>query len=243
MRGLIGILLCSVASGQAFEAASIKAIDLTKGSVNVQRMNGPERFQVVLPLSELIYWAYGVRDFQVSGGPAWLARDRFEVQATAGRTSSEAQIKQMLQALLADRFQLKLHRATKEVAIYALVLGKNGPRLAVAKDAALCNGNGCFGVSLGSLTGSGATMDFTAYVLSHLTDRPVLDKTGLDGHYDFKMTYDQSSVTPPSPFMPTTPTEGPSIFTAVEDLGLKLEPQKASVEMLVIDSVERPSED
>src|SRR5580700_11110624 len=178
MRGLIGVLLCSAAFGQAFEAASIKPVDLTKGPVNVPRVNGPERFQVVLPLSELIYWAYGVRDFQVSGGPAWLPRDYFEVQATAGRPSSEAEIKQMLQALLADRFQLKLHRATKEVAIYALVVGKNGPKLAAAKDA--CNGNGCFGVSLGSLTARGATMDFTAYVLSHLIDPPVLDKTGLN---------------------------------------------------------------
>jgi len=151
-------------------------------------------------------------------------------------------MKRMFQGLLADRFHLKVHRETREIPVYALMVDKKGPKLAVAKDATRCNCNGCFGVSLGSLTARGATMDFTAYVLSHLIDPPVLDKTGLNGHYDFKMTYDQSSLTPASPFMPTAPTDGPSIFAAVEDLGLRLEPQKSPVEMLVIDSVERPSE-
>jgi uncharacterized protein (TIGR03435 family) len=242
MRALIGVLICSSTFGQAFEAASVKPVDLSKGPVNVERVNGPERFQALLPVPQLIYWAYGVRDFQISGGPAWFIRDWFAVQATAGHPSSEAEIKQMVQALLADRFKLKLHRDTKEIPVYALMVGKNGPKLTAAKDATQCNGNGCFGIGNGFTNASGATMAFTAEALTHLMDRPIIDKTGLTGHYDFRLTYDQSSTKPPIVGMPIAPTEGPSIFAAVEDLGLKLEPQKSPVEVLVIDSVERPSE-
>ncbi len=241
MVGLLPLVL-GPALGQAFEAASVKAIDISKGSVNVDRVNGPERFQALVIVPQLIQWAYNVKDFQVSGAPQWCGREWFEVQATAGHPSSEAEIKQMVQALLADRFKLKLHRETKEIPIYALLVGKSGPKLTAAKDATQCNGNGCFGIGNGFTSASGATMAFTAEALTHLVDRTFIDKTGLTGHYDFRLTYDQSSTKPPIVGMPIAPTEGPSIFAAVEDLGLKLEPQKSPVEMLIIDSVERPSE-
>jgi uncharacterized protein (TIGR03435 family) len=239
VRALLGILLCSAAFGQAFEVASVKT---APPGFAAPMETGPETFHMANTLFYLVEWAYGLQDYQLSGGPDWWKKDRFEIQAKSATPATESQMKQMLQRLLADRFVLKVHREIKEIPIYALVVDKKGPKLTAAKDATQCNGNGCFGVSNGALTASGGTMAFTAQVLTRLLDRPALDKTNLTGHYDFKLTYDQSSVKPPIVGMPITPTDGPSIFAAVEDLGLKLEPQKFPVETLIIDSVERPSE-
>ena len=149
----------------------------------------------------------------------------------------------MLQALLEGRFHLKAHHETKELPVYTLIVSKRGPKLADARDSSLCNGNGCFGVGNGVVLASGGTMDRTAEVLTQLVDRPVLDRTGLAGHYDFQLHFDQSSVKPAVAGLASAPTDGPSIFGAVEELGLKLEPTRAQVEMLVIDSVERPTPD
>lgn len=225
-----------------FEVASVRAADpnarLAPGAP-VQML--PGRFVARrVTVFQLLQSVYDVKSFQISGGPSWIKSEQFDIQATAGAAASEDQMKLMAQALLAHRFQLKLHRETKEIPVYVLAIAKNGPKLQAAKDDTQCGGNGCFGVGNGYFTASGGTMAFTADVLTRLLDRPALDKTGLPGHYDFKLTYDQSSVKAPMIGMQNAPTGGPSIFAAVEDLGLKLNPQKDPVEILVIDSVERP---
>jgi uncharacterized protein (TIGR03435 family) len=243
------VLCCSALAADAqpsFEAASVKAADpkvpLAPGAVaGVQMLPGGRFAALRVTVAQLLESAYGVKSYQISGGPAWLRSDWYEIQATAGIPAGEEQMKLMVQALLADRFQLKLHRETREVPVYALIAAKNGPKLPAAKDSTQCGGNGCFQVGNGYFTASGGTMAFTAEVLTRLLDRPALDKTGLTGHYDFKLTYDQSSTQPPIVGMQMTPTDGPSIFAAVEDLGLKLNPEKDPIEILVIDSVERPN--
>jgi len=229
-----------------FEVASVKLVEpsipLAPGVfAGVQLLPGGRFVALRVTVFQVLQSAYGVKSYQISGGPGWTRSEQYEIQATAGSSATDDQMKLMVQSLLADRFQLKLHRETREIPVYALIVGKNGPKLQAATDATQCNGNGCFQVGNGSLTASGGTMAFTAEVLSRLLDRPALDKTGLAGHYDFKLTYDQSSVKPPIVGMPIAPTEGPSIFAAVEDLGLKLTPERDPIEILVIDSVERPS--
>jgi uncharacterized protein (TIGR03435 family) len=182
----------------------------------------------------IIEWAYGVREFQVQGAPDWLQQQTFEIQATAEHPSSESQIRQMVQGLLVDRFRLKLHRANKEIPVYALVVGRSGPKLQAAK--AIPLGQGDIEIRPGRLFAFGTTMGMFAHILTENLDRPVIDKTNLTGNYDFNLTYEQESTRPIY-----TPI-GSGIFGPIQDLGLRLEPRKDAVQMLVIDSVERPSE-
>jgi uncharacterized protein (TIGR03435 family) len=172
--------------------------------------------------------------------------------------------RRMLKALLAERFKLTLHREAKELPVYALVIAKNGPKLQEAKPGDTYpnglkgfDGGGGAGMLLleeGRLVGQGVPVEFLARHLSEQLHRKVLDKTGLKGNYDFTLRWtpdesqsqmfegaeggQQRSENTPSP-----ESSGPSIATAIrEQLGLKLESQKGSAEVLVIDHVERPSE-
>jgi len=211
-------------------------------------------------LKFLITLAYEVRSFQILGGSGWISSDRFDVVAKSDRsTDSEkeprdpskvtaSQLKGMqdqmrpkLQALLAERFKLSLHRETREQALYALVIGKSGIKFHRVP--------GNFrGLRIGraQLTGSGATLEMLTTALANQLGRPVLDRTSLEGSFDFKLEWaDQAGTSSPpggDPLPPSDPN-GPSIFTALqEQLGLKLESTKGPVEVLVIDQVERPSE-
>jgi uncharacterized protein (TIGR03435 family) len=246
LTGILGWSAYAAEAQPAFEVASVKAdpnVPLAPGVFAGVQMLPSGRFVALrVTVFQLLQTICEVKAFQLSGGPAWLKSEWFEIQATAGGPANEDQMNLMAQALLADRFKLKLHRETREIPVYALIAGKSGPKMQTAKDPTQCGGNGCFQVGNGSMTATGATMAFTAEVFTRLLDRPVLDKTKLSGnHYDFKLTYDQSSIKPPIVGMPMTPTEGPSIFAAVEDLGLKLNPEKDPVEILVLDSVDHPS--
>jgi uncharacterized protein (TIGR03435 family) len=173
-------------------------------------------------------------------------------------------LRSMVQSLLADRFKLKLTRGTKEMPVYALVVAKNGPKLQEAKpvdtQADAPSGPGghphlpMMRMSPGELTGQGVALSFLASALSQQLGRTVLDQTGLKGNYDFtlKWTPEQGEGMmlggpggggPPPDSAPPPDTSGPSIFTAIqEQLGLKLETTKGPVEVLVIDHVEKPSE-
>ena len=236
------------AASPEFEVASVRPIpplapgtSVRPGYFLVPKVDDPQRFHARYSVSGplgILEWAYGVRDFQVAGAPEWLTRESFEIDARAEHPSTEDQIKQMVRALLGDRFQLKLHREIKAISVYALLQGKEGPKLADAKDATLNQGLGNIMVPPGKLTAHGATMALFVQILSENLGRPVIDKTNLTGHYDFDLTYDGPSWSPEEhdwkPF-------GTEIFGPIEKLGLKLEPQKSPVEMLVIDSVEHPS--
>jgi uncharacterized protein (TIGR03435 family) len=136
----------------------------------------------------------------------------------------------MVQTLLADRFQLKFHRETRELPIYALVVAKNGAKLHAVSAAGLGVGMG-----KGRFNGRGADMPTLASVLSNELGRLVFDRTGLSGFYDFTLTFEPDDTR-------AADTAGPSLFTALqEQLGLRLEPQKGPVETLVIDHAEKPS--
>ena len=177
-------------------------------------------------------------------------------------TEGEREFREMLQALLADRFQLKAHRETRELPIYALVIAKNGPKL---QESQIENGP-FIRFGMGQLTFQGVAMSFLANMLSQpmLAGRVVQDRTGLKGKYDFKLewmpdvaqiqrfraggggygTMSAQPLGPPAAGGDAGPEpSGPSIFAVLpEQLGLKLEPLKGQVEVLVIDHAEKPTE-
>jgi uncharacterized protein (TIGR03435 family) len=171
---------------------------------------------------------------------------------------------QMTQALLADRFKLSIHRETKELPVYALVVAKNGPKLQEAKpDATYSNGlkgpdgvarKGVMRMGLGEVTGQGLSISSFARLLSQQLGRTVIDKTGLTANYDFTLHWTpeegegqlfKGTGLAPQGADSAAPAEssGPSLFSAIqEQLGLKLESQKGPVEIIVIDHVEKPSQ-
>jgi uncharacterized protein (TIGR03435 family) len=231
----------------AFDVASIKPSPQGQPGPMIQMSPHGTFTAKGIDTKTLIGIAYEVQDFQISGAPGWLGSDRFEINAkTEGDVNlNMAQYRPLLQALLADRFKLTFHRDTKELPIYALVVGKNGPKLKESD----ANARGpMMRLGRGQLNGTKVQLDFLAKNLSRQLGRTVLNKTGLTGNYDFTLewTPEPGEMMGPGPVHeapPPSESTGPSIFTALqEQLGLKLESQRGPVEILIIDRVERPSE-
>ena len=198
----------------------------------------------------MITFAYDLHAKEIVGAPAWAAAEKYDIEATPdvpGQPNVK-QLQSMVRKFLAERFQLKFHNEKRELAVYALEPGKMGPKL--TKSGGDPNGlPALFFQGLGKLSVNNATMaDFAQLMQGAVLDRPVIDRTGLQGRYNFplKWTPDESQfegfgvkVPPPS----NAPDAPPNLFAAVqEQLGLKLDPTKASVDVLVIDHVEKPSE-
>ena len=228
-------------------------------------------------LQMLVTAAYGVENYQVSGGPSWFTSDRYDIDAKIEASIADALQKlsppertkarqQMLQALLADRFKLKIRRETSELPVYSLVIAKNGSKIKQAKSGdtysnglhdrdgnARGSGATMIGVNAGALTLTGQAVPIANLVslLARYVDRPIVDKTGLTGNYDFFLQFTanqgalqasggdgSNSATPPQ-----SETNAPYLLAAVqEQLGLKLESGKGPAELIVIDHVEKPSE-
>ncbi|MGA8938688.1 MAG: TIGR03435 family protein, partial [Acidobacteriaceae bacterium] len=200
-------------------------------------------------LDDLIKFSYDLQDKQILNSPPWAATDKFDIAAQpdiAGMPNNK-QLKSMVQKLLADRFQLKFHRDTKELSAYVLTVGKGGPKME-KNNSAPGSLPGLFFRALGALTVTNATMpDFCGLMQSAVLDRPVVDHTELAGKWNFllKWTPDQSQfggmgikVPPPS----DAADAPPPLFTAIqEQIGLKLEAGKAQVGVLVLDHAEKPS--
>jgi uncharacterized protein (TIGR03435 family) len=214
----------------AFEAASIKPNASGSGNSGSTGSKGQIVFTNV-PLRRLIMRAYGVLDFQIAG-PDWMANVRFDIAAKypPGDLTRE-QRNMMLQTLLAERFHLVIHRETKEMPAYALVVAKNGPKLAASEKPGDSTSTG-----RGRLQDTAVSMAGLANQLAEQLVHPVVDKTGLTGAYTLKLEWTPDD----QPAGAGEPAAGPSIFTALqEQLGLKLQTQKLPVEMIVVDSVDR----
>jgi uncharacterized protein (TIGR03435 family) len=206
---------------------------------------GGERFTMTnMPLGALILVAYNVTIRQLSG-PIEFLSDRYDVDAKAEHPASADQVLEMLRTLLADRFELRLHRENRETPVYMLTIAKGGAKL--RRSLAAESADTAFRIPAragGTEEGSGRlifrneSMPDLAWALTRtagIGDRVVVDATGLDERYDFELKFARERDS-------TTPPDGPSIFSALpEQLGLKLEPRKAPVEFLVIDHIERPS--
>jgi uncharacterized protein (TIGR03435 family) len=255
----------------AFEVASVKRNDSggTGGGVGL-RPNGYAATNT--PLRTMILHAYELKRFQLVGGPSWIDAERFDAQARAGRDATDAQLFAMVRALLADRFKLRVRRERREEQpIYALVKsrddGKLGPQLKPSTvdcsprqpvgragpppgDPLPPQRNPCglyvtsFGDQGGTVTTKARTLADLASAVGGTLDRPVVDRTGLEGVFEFDLKWgaDGTRITPGAGGSAANDT--PSLFTALqEQLGLRLESARGPVEVLVIDSVERPTPD
>jgi uncharacterized protein (TIGR03435 family) len=203
----------------------------------------------------------------VTGGPAWIYSDFYSINAKAEGNANEALMAgPMLQGLLQDRFKLQLHRASKEIPVYALTVAKSGSKLLPFKEGSCIavdftkppipppppgqkNCDALVGGRRGSntrLEAQAITLDYFSKLLSLVLDRPVIDKTGISGKFDFHLSYLVDQTTPGvllPDLGPSDDTPAASIFTVLqEQLGLKLEPAKGNREFLVIDHIERPTE-
>jgi uncharacterized protein (TIGR03435 family) len=200
----------------------------------------------------LIKLAYNLHARQLSGGPGWLDSDKYDVVGrpdTPGQPSRD-QMKLMIQKLLADRFQLKFHIEKRELPVYAMVVLKTGVKITVSEgDPNAFPGIG-FGQGPGviSLFGRNTGLNGVANGLqSNILDRPVVDQTGLTGRYDFLLRFapDPGQVANFGGLAPANPNDldaPPDIFTAFEQqLGIKLQPTRALVDVMVIEKIERPS--
>ena len=227
-----------VAAQQTFEVASIKRNTSGDPRSGTRTLPGGRVAIINLELRQVIRDAYGSKDLDVLGGPDWLDRDRWDINASGGTGNADEPLEPMLKALLADRFKLRVHVEMQERPIYALLYARPDKRLGdkIHPTAMDCRPDADCGTSSGrtngiisgTLTGTARTMADIGRALSRYAGRRVFDRTGLNGRYDYEVQW----------------SEEVAIFTAVqEQLGLKLESQRAPVEVVVVDSVERPAED
>ncbi|HLI86099.1 MAG TPA: TIGR03435 family protein [Bryobacteraceae bacterium] len=194
-------------------------------------------------LKQLVIYAYDLKTYQVSGGPDWvtnpsLETDYYDIVAKAEGDSAltQQQARLLVQSLLADRFQLRVHRERREMPVYVLAIGKGGPKFKESGSDATCRSRGRVSAATVTSTFTACPMDYVVRVLSGAADRPVIDQTGLRGVYDLQLEFARD------PAAATVESNSASLFTAVQELGLKLESQKSSIEVVVIDRAERPSE-
>ena len=195
---------------------------------------------MVALLPHLIEQAYEVEDYQLAGGPTWGATDWYEVLAKADGAPGTHQVRVMLQQLLAERFQLKLHRETRMMAGYVLSVDKGGPKLPAPKTELPPDSPGVIQVGGGLLWVRGGTLGRLATGLRLELGKPVVDETKIEGKYDLRLRFDDSEAMGTGPG--AAPTGVGSVFSALHEIGLKLEAQKVPIDVLVIDGAERPSE-
>ena len=260
----------------AFDTASVKP---NKSGAEERYIridpSGASLTVVNLQLRELITFAYQIQSFQLEGGPDWITSDRFDilgkperaVPGTGAFFNGQEPLRMMVRTLLADRFKLVMHKETKELPIFELVLarqdGKPGPQLrpaavdCAARSAAAARGEkppespgppgpGSCGMNMNpvSVRAGGVTLTMLANILERTVGRLVIDRTGLTGNWDLEVKYTPERSQIPPGVEPPVPIDwnGPSLYTALEEqLGLKLRPARGPVEVLVIDSVQQPT--
>jgi len=228
----------------AFEVASVKPSNPNGGRMEINGFYTYPGGRIVCrgcTLEYLLMEAFDVQSFQIAGGPAWLQSDRFELEARPPATSKSvnanpmspkappnAEQRQMVQALLADRFQLKSHRDTKHGTVYLLFRGSKPLRLEQPK---VKSDFEFAGFVDGGIAGESVSMPTLASRLSRYLDAPVLDKTAIAGQFDFKFVYAQSDYSDLTS----------AILAAMQDIDLKLESSKGPVQTIMIDSAAKPS--
>jgi uncharacterized protein (TIGR03435 family) len=240
-----------------FDVVSIKPAAPNQQAFGIRVQQGGGLFLRNITVNQMVAFAYNVRDFQVFGGPAWADTEHFDIVAKqdgqgidipnlteAQRESHFDQMRHRVRWILSDRFQLKVHRDTKEMPVYVLTVAKSGPKLEEHK---ATTGSQNMRTGMGDFLATRATMAMLTFALANVMGRPVLDRTGLTGTYNFRLTWTQD-LNPLAPPATTDPEgaaaaeSGPTIFTALqEQLGLRVEARKGPAEAFVIDRVSKPS--
>ena len=255
----------------AFEVASIK---LSNPSTNggFIRPAGDRLTATNVPVKLLVLYAYRAGDGssflnnQLFGGPEWLEKERFDVEAKAAvqpRTVDE--FRPMLQSLLTERFKLKVHRETRDLPVYNMIVEKSGLKnMKLSEDQSGVTGpsdpskpprgtpwmdgeTSASGTML-ILSGNAVALARLATTLQGLVQRPVIDRTNLNGFFDFRIRFSPQAIpafpdrVPTADGLPADPSDHPLIPILQEELGLKLQPGRGPVEVLIIDRAEKPSE-
>ena len=225
---ILALLLAAPALHAQFDAASVKpAAADNEGRPGRLQFTPGRVFGTNVSARQIILEAYRVKSYQLIGGPAWLDSARFDIEAKADTPATETQLRPMLQSLLGERFQLVVHRDTREMPVYALKVAKGGPRLREVKEGQP--------KPPPPRTEPGALMvEYSIRTLQEFADslsrvneigRPVLNQTGLEGSYAFDLQL----------------FAGDDLLTMVQErCGVKFEPQRAMVEIIVVDRVQRP---
>jgi uncharacterized protein (TIGR03435 family) len=213
----------------SFEVASVKPVDPPAGPHVVSLIVNHGKLTIeAAELRQIVGLAYAIQRVRVQGGPGWADSDQFDIVAKAENPdATRDEIRSMLQTLLADRFKLMVHRETKQVPAYSLVLGRSGSKLKEAapdKKSGLANTVSPTGEQLTVFEAS--PLRILVNMLANTLGGPVVDKTGLDKLYDYTFQW---------------PNADSSLFASVDQLGLKLEAKKEPVEILVMDRAEHPS--
>jgi uncharacterized protein (TIGR03435 family) len=226
------IFLCALAYAQdvatVFEVASVKV-----NNSGPEAANGffptPGRLRAMnTTLQQLIQAAYHINTGRLFGTTAWMESDRFDIDAEAAGNSSFEEDLVMLRGLLADRFQLRFHREVRQINTQALVVAKGGPKIHASKDQ---DQKERVNIRVTEISGVAIPFGHFVSILAAQLGYPITNQTGLSGKYDLALKYIRDD----------SPDVGaPSVFAALEDLGLKLETRRSPAEVFVIDSAARP---
>jgi len=243
---------CADPTAAVFDVASVKPIQQSAGSFNVR--SRPDSLTADGTLAHILEYAFNLHDFQIAGRPSWLSSATWDIAIkvdqppanwdTLSNDSRNAIHRQRMITALAQRFSLKCHFETRQLPVYNLILAKGGPKVALGPTPADAQKKGSFsshddGASV-VMQSNGTALDLLATNLVRVLGRTVINKTGLTGIYDLTLTY---APNPTDTAADSAAASGPTVFTALEEqLGLRLEPAKGPVPILIIDSVDRPSE-
>jgi uncharacterized protein (TIGR03435 family) len=234
-----------------FEVTSLKRSTGQQFGSGIRPASGGQRYEAInCPIRLMLQVALRVKTEQIVGGPAWLDADGFDMQAKAEKPSSVDELHVMLLNMLSDRLQLKFHHESRDMPIYALTVARTGHKLTPHEAA----NAGQVWIDQTEekflhvrMKATSVPMQYFALRLALLMDRPVIDLTGLRGNYDFNLEYTRE----PPPGFPAggringeeADTSGPTVYAALnQQLGLELRPQKGAADVVVIDHVEKPSE-
>jgi uncharacterized protein (TIGR03435 family) len=225
----------SIVAAQSFDVVSVR-LNTTGAGRSSERTNSGHVMAENITPSSMIQQAFGVRTSQIAGAPGWIETDKYDLNATTGATKdlNDVELQPYWKSLLATRFRMKYHSETKEMQIYSLTVAKGGQKLTENTAGGDTSTHITNNAQHSSLTSTHISMPNFAGLLARRMDRTVVDKTGLTGAYDVKLEW-----------LPdlSQDTGSASIFTALQDqLGLKLESEKGPVEVIVIDSLEKPTE-
>jgi uncharacterized protein (TIGR03435 family) len=255
------VFSCGAIAQTEFEAVSIKPNKSGEMAGGLRAMPGGRVNGMNVPVKVLIAWAYQVRESQISGEPGWVDSERFDVLTNSDgnpRTDyGHPELQTMFRSVLADRFKLSFHRDAKEQAVLLLRTAKNGPKIRPVEEGDCTDNpppaNPCHSLRMtkfAHIEGSRADLRGLSMLLAGFAGKIVLDKTDLKGSFSFTLDwtkYLQPPQMPPGVDPPPGAFDPMSVEPAIsaaleEQLGLKLESGKGPVEILVIDHVERPSE-
>jgi uncharacterized protein (TIGR03435 family) len=237
-----------VAKAQSFDVASVKVHPQSGDGMIRVRMSGgpgtpdPGRLNYEnVSLKAVLGKAFDVKSYQLTV-PDWTDSERFDITAKIPQGTTKEQFGVVLQNLLVDRFKLAYHRDKKELPAYVLVVGKNGSKLKVSAGPAAGGTSMRMQPGKATMNAAGVSMTQLVDMLANQVERPIVDGTELTGRYDFTLEFAPEMQNMPG-FVPGPVVEGeaaPSLFTAVqEQLGLKLEPKKAALDLIVVDRLEK----